>query len=115
LSARVVDVRLLLRDQQNLLAGAHRLVERENRLLAADEQRNDHVRVHDHVAQRQDRQRCGDVGFGLRSFVGAHARFLLSSWASYRKERPAASVEGTDFATAFADSRANQGSAHIQK
>ena len=76
LRTRIVDVGLLLRDQQDLLARAHRLVERENRFLAADEQRNDHVRIHDHVAQRQHRHRGGGRrAFGFGS-VSAHARYL---------------------------------------
>ena len=33
----------------------HRLLERADRLLAADEQRHHHVREHDDVAQRQQR------------------------------------------------------------
>ena len=33
----------------------HRLVERGDRLLAPDEQRHDHVREHDDVAQREER------------------------------------------------------------
>src|SRR5690606_26628841 len=48
-------VRLLLRDEQNLLARTHRLVERKDRLLAADEKRDDHMGVDDDIAQRQDR------------------------------------------------------------
>ena len=39
------------------LPGFHRGLERLDRLRAADEQRNHHVREHDHVAQRQQRQR----------------------------------------------------------
>ena len=48
--------RRLLRDEQDVLAGFHRHVERLDRLRAPDEQRDDHVREHDDVAQRQQRQ-----------------------------------------------------------
>ena len=61
---RVVDIRLLLRDQQDALVAFHRMLERAERLVAADEQRDDHVRKHHHVAQRQDRQVRADVGLG---------------------------------------------------
>ena len=46
---------VLLGDQQDLLVVLHHVFERAHRLLAADEQRHDHVREHDDVAQRQDR------------------------------------------------------------
>ena len=45
----------LLRDQQDSLAGVHRLVERDDGFFATDKQRNDHVRIDDDVAQRQYR------------------------------------------------------------
>ena len=61
LGRRVVLRRLLLRDEQDVLAGIHRDVERLDRLRAPDEQRDHHVREHDDVAQRQQRQRR-DVG-----------------------------------------------------
>ena len=47
----------LLGDQHDLAAGFHRGFERLDRLGAADEQRNHHVREDDDVAQRQQRQR----------------------------------------------------------
>ena len=40
-------------DQQDLLVVLHHVLERAHRLLAADEQRHDHVREHDDVTQRQ--------------------------------------------------------------
>ena len=52
---RIVVAGVLLRRQQDLLVGAHHLFERVDRLLAPDEQRHDHVRKDDDVAQRQDR------------------------------------------------------------
>ena len=61
LGGRVVLRGLLLRDEQDVLAGVHRHVERLDRLRASDEQRDHHVREHDDVAQRQQRQRR-DVG-----------------------------------------------------
>ncbi len=78
LRARIIDIGLLLRDEQDLLASAHRLIEREDRLLAPDEQRNHHMRIHDHIAQRQHRQSRRRRRRGLFSFwsVGAHARYL---------------------------------------
>ncbi len=51
--------RVLLRDQHDAFAGFHRSFERLDRLRTADEQRNDHVREDDHVAQRQQRQGRG--------------------------------------------------------
>ena len=51
LRARVVLGGLLLRDEQDVLARVHRHVERLDRLGPPDEQRDDHVRKHDHVAQ----------------------------------------------------------------
>ena len=72
----VVDVGLLLREQQDLLVDLHRLLEREDRALAADEQRDHHVRVDHHVAQRQDRQHVGRIG-GLRGgFCSRHVGCL---------------------------------------
>ncbi len=55
LRARVVDVGLRLRDEQDLAPGRHRTIERRDGTLAPDEQRDHRVRVYDHVAQRQDR------------------------------------------------------------
>jgi hypothetical protein len=54
--SRIVDIRTALGDQQDLLAARHRGFQRSHGLLASDEQRNDHMREDDHVAQRQDRQ-----------------------------------------------------------
>ena len=52
---RIVVGRILLRRQQNEGVGAHDFFERLDRLFAADEERNDHVRKHHDVAQRQNR------------------------------------------------------------
>ena len=51
------------------LPGVHRGVERLDRLRPPDEQRDDHVREHDDVAQRQQRQRghVGGADWGISS------------------------------------------------
>ena len=51
----VVGLGLLLRGEQDLLVGGHRLFEGGDGLLAADEQRDDHVREDDDVAQGKER------------------------------------------------------------
>jgi len=50
---RVVLLRVLLRDEQDLLVIDHHVLERADGFLAADEQRHDHTRKHDDVAQRK--------------------------------------------------------------
>ena len=45
---------VLLGDEQDLLVVLHHVLERPHRLFAADEQRHDHVRKHDDVAEGQD-------------------------------------------------------------
>ena len=55
LALRIVDVGLLLRDQQDALVGLHGEIERDDGFLPADEQRDHHVRIDHHVAQRQHR------------------------------------------------------------
>ena len=52
---RVVVAGVLLRDQQDLLIVLHDVLERPHGFVAADEERHDHVRKHDDVAQWQDR------------------------------------------------------------
>src|SRR5262249_50339189 len=46
---------VLLGGEQDEGVGPHRLLEREDRLLASDEEGRDHVRKYDGVAQRQHR------------------------------------------------------------
>ena len=58
---RIVVGRVLLGEQQNLLFLVHHLFERADGLLAADEERNDHVGKHDDVAQRQHRRQMAAV------------------------------------------------------
>ncbi len=50
----VVDIRLFLGDQENPLVGLHGEVEGDDGFLAPNEERDHHVRVHHHVAQRQN-------------------------------------------------------------
>src|SRR6516164_6254434 len=59
----VVVGRVLLGGEQNEGVGPHYLLEREDRLLASDEEGRDHVRKYDNVAQRQHRI---DSGFTWR-------------------------------------------------
>ena len=51
--------------------GAHDFFQRLDRLFAADEERNDHVREHHDVAQRQNRIGPGFAGVQRRSWFGA--------------------------------------------
>ena len=51
---RIVLRGVLLGDEEDLLVVLHHVLERPHRLLAADEERHDHVREDDDVAQRQD-------------------------------------------------------------
>jgi hypothetical protein len=80
LGSGIVHVGLALREQQDLLVHLHGLLERDYRALAADEQRDDHVRVHDHVAQRQHRQRVWRrvAGFSRVSGGVVHNGSLLA-------------------------------------
>ncbi len=66
----VVLRRLLLRDEQDVLARLHGHVERLDGFGPPDEERNDHVRKDHDVAQRKQRK-CGQVGGERR--VGGHA------------------------------------------
>ena len=67
---------VLLRGEQNERVGSHDLFERADGLLAADEERHDHVREHHDVAQRQHR-------------VGPHlARLGQRSWPRSRCHGP---------------------------
>jgi hypothetical protein len=72
----IIDVGLLLREQQDLLVDLHRLLEREDRLLAAHEQRDHHVGIDDDIAQRQHRQRVGSSR-GRRGLVFGGQRVAL--------------------------------------
>ena len=53
-----------------MLVRAHHLFERLDRLLAADEERHDHVREDDDVAQRQDRDRSAVAWLRRRTWLG---------------------------------------------
>ena len=54
LAVGIVLGRIELRDQEDALVRRHRAFQRGHRFVAADEQRHDHVREDDDVAQRQD-------------------------------------------------------------
>ena len=71
---RIVLGGVLLRDQQDLLVVLHHRFERADRLLAADEQRHDHVREDDDVAQRQDGQQIGAPRRGLDALASSSGR-----------------------------------------
>jgi hypothetical protein len=87
MSARlgVVIAGALLRDQQDLLAVFHGAFQSPNRLFAADEQGNDHVRIDDDIAQRQNRQHI--VGIG-------HEEKLLRITATAGSPRPGTENKG---------------------
>jgi hypothetical protein len=87
----IVDVRLFLRQQQDLLVDLHRLLERKNRLLATDEQRNHHVRVDDDVAERQHRQWVVGRSRGRRRFVFGGQIGTLRCWTRTAAESDAGS------------------------
>src|SRR5215475_14935767 len=67
----VVVGRVLLGGEQNEGVGPHYLLEREDRLLASDEEGRDHVRKYDNVAQRQHRIDSGLTGNEWWSRLGA--------------------------------------------
>ena len=67
--ARIVLRRVLLRDEQDLLVVLHHRFQRAHGFLAADEQRHDHVREHDDVAQRQDRVAGRPCGSSMAAFL----------------------------------------------
>ena len=77
LGRRLVLGGVLLRHQHDALAGFHRGLERLDRLRAPDEQRNDHVRKHDHVPQRQQGQgdAFGGQDLGRHRDVPLNGRF----------------------------------------
>ncbi len=80
LQLRIVDVGLLLRDQQDALVGLHGHVERQDRLLAADEQRDHHVRIDHHVAQRQHRDGGGGLSEARRCRVSSVVTDYAIAW-----------------------------------
>ena len=56
----LVGLGVLLRGEEDLLVVREGRVDRRDALLAAHEQRHDHVREHDDVAKRQQRQRVSN-------------------------------------------------------
>jgi hypothetical protein len=75
---RIIVGSVLLRRQQDQRVVLHDLFERPDRFLAADEQRHDHVRENDDIAERQ--HRIG-VAFAVNDrwpgFGSGHGLFLL--------------------------------------
>ena len=68
---RIVFRRIELCHQEDFLVGIHRLFKRDDRFVATDKQRHDHIRKNHDVAQRQQRQRLGfggGTGFKLGHF-----------------------------------------------
>ena len=88
---RIVVGRVLLRRQQNERVRAHHLFERLDRLLAADEERNDHVREDHDVAQRQHRIGAAFAGVSGRLWLGGTCHgpisLLLCTFAMTRRMR----------------------------
>src|SRR6476660_3479704 len=85
LGRRLVVGRLLLGGEQDEGVGAHHFLEREDGLLASDEEGRDHVRKYDDVAQRQHRIGPGLTGNEWWSRLSAgHGpkSFLLSRSAA---------------------------------
>ena len=84
---RIVVGRILLRRQKNEGVGAHDLFERLDRLFTADEERNDHVRKHHDVAQRQNRVGPGFARLQLGSWLIGHGAwsFMLCPCSTTRR------------------------------
>jgi len=61
----IVLGRIELRDQEDAFVRGHRAFQRRHRFVAADEERHDHVREDDDVAQRQD-----GIGFAHSNSTG---------------------------------------------
>ena len=53
---RIIGLRAALCGEQQLLVAGHRILERRERFVATDEQRNHHMREHDDVAQGEQGQ-----------------------------------------------------------
>ena len=60
--ARIIISRVLLGDEQNLLIVLHHVFKGAHGFIAANEQRHDHVREHDNVAERKNGERIGRLG-----------------------------------------------------
>ena len=69
---RIVVGSVLLRGQQDKGVGTHHFFQRLDRLFTADEERNDHVREHHDVAQRQNRIGPGFAGLQLGPWFSGH-------------------------------------------
>ena len=87
---RIVDVGLFLGDQQDALVGLHGQIQRHDGLFPADEQRDHHVRIDDHVTQRQH----GHAGVGWDWCRGIDCGFVAHG-ASLVVVARTDTVEGT--------------------
>ena len=65
--ARIILTRVALGNQQDLLVVVHHVFQRTNRLFAAHEQRDNHMREDNDVSQREDRE---DWKRGFRRHLG---------------------------------------------
>src|SRR3546814_8769310 len=62
----IVLGRVELRDEENLLVGLHRRLERGDRFVATDEQRHDHIRSEEHTSELQSLMRISYDVFCLK-------------------------------------------------
>ena len=76
---RIVLGGVLLRREQDVPVALHHLFERANRLLAADEERHDHVRENDDVAQRQNRIGLDNAGLRQCTLLCCHFLFPVAA------------------------------------
>ncbi len=87
LRPRIVDLVVLLRREQQLAVAGDRVFERLDRARPPDEERDDHVREDDDVAQREQRDRARPGGglrsAGLRVVVFAKKRHLAPLLPGY--------------------------------
>ncbi len=97
LAAGIVLARILLRHQQDLLVVLHHLLERVDRLLAPDEQRDDHVGEDDDVAQRQHRKQrilrmLGHLPSPCRTSLPQRSHGLIRPPIQLARTRPVSSA-----------------------
>ena len=72
----LVGLRVLLGGEEDVLVAGHRRVERVDAPLAPDEELTDHVREHDDVPERKERD---DPPFAARSSAAALTFALLKN------------------------------------
>ena len=99
LAVGIVLGRIELRDEEDALVRRHRAFERGHRFVAADEQRHDHLREDDDVAQRKD-----GIGFGHAilhrpadgpscSLYGAATTASMKAAVAIRTARPRSPID----------------------